>query len=131
MVPRLSLGAKAGLALTLLLGLLFTAIGVAWLLAPAIAAGALGASLLQGTGLATQIGDSASFFLCAGLFMLYGAVARRSAWLLAGALLIGAVAPARILAWQVHGAALTLDAIVIEVVTLVVVSLTALGVRER
>ncbi len=129
MTSSLSLPAKVALSVTSLLGFLFTAIGLAWLFAPAYAAGALGASLLSGTGLATQIGDSASFFLCSGLFMLYGVLRRASSWLMAGAILIGLVAPARIIAWQLHDAALTLDAIIIELVTFAVVYAAARSVR--
>ena len=129
MAPPLSLPARIGLAFSALLGLTFLAIGVAWLTVPSAAAGALGASLLQGTGLATQVGDSASFFLCAGFFLLYGALGRRAPWLMAGALLIGVVAPARIIAWAAHDAALTLGPIVIECVTFIVVALTARGLR--
>jgi len=124
-----SLPARIGLGLSGLFGLTFLAIGVAWLTVPAVAAGALGASLLQGTGLATQLGDSASFFLCAGFFLLYGALKRSAPWLMAGALLIGVVAPARVVAWAAHDAALTLDAIVIECLTFLVVVLAARGVR--
>jgi hypothetical protein len=129
MATPLPLPARVGLAFSALLGLVFVAVGIAWLTVPAIAAGALGASLLQGTGLATQIGDSASFFFCAGFFLLYGALTRSAPWLMGGALLIGLVAPARLVAWAVHDAALTLDAIVIESVIFVVIALTARGVR--
>ena len=129
MASTLSLPARLALGISVLFGLLYTAIGLAWLFAPGAAAGALGASLLQGTGLATQIGDSAAFFLCSGLFMLYGVFSRSAPWLTAGAILIGLVAPARLIAWQLHGAALTLDAIVIEIITLVVVLSAARAVR--
>ena len=129
MTNTLSLPAKLALVVTALFGVLYLAIGLAWLGVPAVAAGALGASLLQGTGLATQVGDSAAFFICSGLFMLYGVFARNSSFLMAGALLIGLVAPARLIAWQVHGAALTLDAIVIEIVTFLVVLTAARSVR--
>lgn len=126
----LSLSARLALGATALFGLLFLAIGVMWLVAPAGAAGALGATLLEGTGLATQIGDSASFFVCSGLFMLYGAYARNASYLMAGALLIGLVAPARLIAWQVHGAALTLQPIVAELITFAVVFAAARALRR-
>jgi hypothetical protein len=108
---------------------LYLGIGLAWLVAPAVAAGVVGASLLQGTGLAAQLADSAAFFLCSGLFMLYGVFTRSSSFLVAGALLIGLVAPARVLAWQLHGAPLTIEPIVIEVLTFLAVFSAARAVR--
>jgi hypothetical protein len=132
MSDSLPLGAKAALVISGLFGLLFTLMGIAWLVQPARIAEALGASLLvEGTGLATQIGDSSSFFLCSGLFLLYGALKRSAPFLVAGGLLIGLVAPARLIAWQIHGAALTLDKIGPEVITLVAALAAAAAVRSR
>lgn len=130
MSSTLSLPAKLLLGLTVLFGLLYFSFGLAWLAAPAVIAGALGASLLQGTGLATQIGDSAAFFLCAGGFMLYGAAKREAGALVAGALLIALVAPARLLAWQFHGAALTIEPIAIEILTGVTVFFASRAVKR-
>jgi hypothetical protein len=121
MTHVISLPGKLALGVSALFGVLYLAIGLGWLAAPAVVAGALGASLLQGTGLATQLGDSASFFLCSGLFLLFGVFKRQSSFLMAGALMIGLVAPARIVAWQLHGAALTIEPIVIELLTFLVV----------
>ncbi|WP_439100414.1 hypothetical protein [Congregibacter sp.] len=129
MTKTLTLSGKLALVVTALFGLLYLSFGLAWLGAPSVIAGALGASLLQGTGLSTQLGDSAAFFLCAGVFMLYGVFRRHSSYLMAGALLIGLVAPARIVAWQVHGAALTLEPIIAELLTFVVVFAAARAVR--
>ncbi|WOJ93337.1 hypothetical protein R0135_16360 [Congregibacter variabilis] len=126
----LSMPGKVALGATTLFGLLYLIFGIAWLAAPAKIAAALGASLLEGAGLATQLGDSAAFFLCAGGFMLYGVFRRQSNYLMAGALLIGLVAPARVVAWQFHGAALTMEPIVIEVLTFIVVFLAARSVRS-
>lgn len=130
MSSSVSLPGKLALGFTALFGVLYLCIGLAWLTVPAVVAGALGASLLQGTGLATQLGDSASFFLLSGIFMLYGVAKSNSSYLMAGALLIGLVAPVRILAWQVHGAALTIEPIVIEVLTFLVVFAAARTVRK-
>lgn len=126
----LSMPGKLALGVTTLFGLLYLSFGLAWLAAPAKIAAALGASLLQGAGLATQLGDSAAFFLCAGAFMLYGVFRRHSHYLMAGALLIGLVAPARIIAWQFHDAALTMEPIVIEVLTFFVVFWAARSVSN-
>ncbi len=131
MNEELSIGAKVALVVSGLFGVLYTVMGIAWLAQPAMIAEALGASLLvAGSGLATQIGDSASFFLCSGLFLLFGAVRRSSPFLVAGGLLIGLVAPARLIAWQVHDAALTLDKIGPEVLTLVAALIAARAVRS-
>jgi len=130
MTQTVSLAGKIALGLSALFGLVFSLIGLLWLVAPAIAAGALGASLLQGTGLATQIGDSSSFFFCAGVFLLFGVFRRNASLLVAGALLIGLVAPARVVAWHLHGAALTLDTIAVELLTLAVALVAAAAVRR-
>ena len=52
--------------ITTLSGLGLLLIGVIWWLQPATAAEILGASLLDGTGRSTQIGDSGAFFIGAG-----------------------------------------------------------------
>lgn len=131
MSDGLSAGAKLALVVSALFGVLYTLMGLAWLVVPAAIAEALGASLLsEGTGLATQIGDSASFFLCSGLFLFFGALKRSPQFLIAGGLLIGIVAPARLVAWQIHGAALTLDKIGPEVLTLVVALVAARAVQS-
>ena len=130
MAASLSLSTKLLLALAGLFGLFYLAMGILWLVAPVVAAGALGASLLQGTGFATQLGDSASFFICSGLFMLLGVLRRNASFLFAGGLLIGLVAPVRLLAWQVYHAPLTLEPIVAEVVTLLVLFAAARAVRS-
>ena len=52
--------------ITILLGLGLLLIGLGWWVHPAAAAEMLGASLLDGTGRSTQIGDSGAFFVAAG-----------------------------------------------------------------
>lgn len=131
MAASQSLSTRILLAFAGLFGLFYLAMGVLWLVAPVVAAGALGASLLQGTGFVTQLGDSASFFLCSGLFMLLGVLRRNASLLFAGGLLIGLVAPVRLLAWQVYEAPLTIEPIVAEVVTLLVLMAVARAVRSN
>lgn len=131
MTQALSMSGKLTLGLSALFGLLYLGFGLAWLGAPSVIAGALGASLLQGTGLSTQIGDSAAFFLCAGGFMLYGVFKRHSSYLVTGGLLIGLVAPARLIAWQVHGADLMIEPIVVETITCLVLLFAARAVRAH
>ena len=50
--------------------------------------------------------------------LVYGALRRVPSLLVAGALMIGVVAMFRVLAWAVHGAAFTLEPIIIEVLIL-------------
>ena len=102
-----------------LLAALLISIGVRWLVDPAGAAEGLGMVLLDGAGRASQIGDGGSFFLGTGTMMLVGVITRRPPLLVAGGVMIGAVALFRVLAWAVHGAAFTAEPIVIEVLTLV------------
>lgn len=130
MYSPLSITQRSALRVSILFGLMYLAIGLAWIAAPAVAARALGASLLSGTGLATQLGDSVAFFVSAGAFMLYGAYRQSASYLTAGAVLIGLVAPVRLIAWQVHGAALTVEPIVIEVLTFVVLMHAARAVAK-
>ena len=103
---------------TCLLAAMLLMLGVRWVVDPAGASEALGMVLLDGAGRATQIGDLASFFLGTGVMLVYGALRRVPTLLVAGALMIGVVAAFRVLAWAVHGAAFTLEAIIIEVLIL-------------
>ena len=103
-----------------LVALLFTGIGLRWLIQPTGSAEALGMVLLDGVGRSSQIADLASFFLAAGLMTAVGLLRRMPVLLLAAGLMIGAAAPFRVLAWAVHGAAFTPEPILVEVVTLVV-----------
>ncbi|MFK7828913.1 MAG: hypothetical protein AB8B57_03960 [Congregibacter sp.] len=130
MKPSLGISAKLALALAAVFGVLYLSIGIMWLVQPAVIAGLLGATLLKGAGLATQLGDSAAFFLCSGVFMLFGVLRRRPSFLLAGAWLVGLAAPARIIAWLGHGAVLTLEPIIVEVVTFLVVFAAARSLKS-
>ncbi len=70
---RPDLGVFMSLALrilTALLGLPLVGIGLLWCVLPELAASLLGASLLEGTGRTTQIGDSAAFFLGSGTMLV-------------------------------------------------------------
>ena len=65
--------------ITVLSGLGLFLIGVIWWLQPAAAAEMLGASLLDGTGRSTQIGDSGAFFIGAGGLLALGAIRNHAA----------------------------------------------------
>jgi hypothetical protein len=99
-----------------IVGLFFVVQAGQWIVAPAAAAEGLGMPLLDGVGRSTQIGDIGAFFLSLGILTLLGAYRSSPHWLRAAALLIGAVAVLRTLAWLLHGAPFTAVFIAVEVV---------------
>ena len=108
-----------------LIGVLMLSMGLRWLLAPAGIAGDLGMPLLDGAGLSTQVGDLSAFFLCIGVFALLGLSTGKAHWYHAAVLLLSLTAFGRVLAWLLHGAALSLDAIGPEVVFSIILLLAA------
>ena len=70
--------------ITTLSGLGLLLVGVIWWLQPATAAEILGASLLDGTGRSTQIGDSGAFFIGAGGLLALGAIRNHAALVISG-----------------------------------------------
>ena len=111
------------------LGLFF--IGVIWWLQPATAAELLGASLLDGTGRSTQIGDSGAFFIGAGGLLSLGAIRNHTALVISGGLLVGLVIPGRVLSATTHGGAWTPDKIAGECIVLVVALLPAAAIHRQ
>ena len=111
------------------LGLFF--IGVIWWLQPATAAEMLGASLLDGTGRSTQVGDSGAFFIGAGGLLSLGAIRNHAALVISGGLLVGLVIPGRVLSATTHGGAWTPDKIAGESIVLVVALLTAAAIHRQ
>ena len=101
--------------LTYVIGFLFLLMGLQWLVDPTSAAAGLGMSLLSGSGLSTQIGDLASFFLVVGVFTLCAAVKKNTVWLYTPIALFGFAAVSRLVAFLFHDAALT-DKILVELV---------------
>ena len=83
--------------LTTLSGLGLLLVGIIWWLQPATAAEILGASLLDGTGRSTQIGDSGAFFIGVGGLLALGAIRNQAALVMSGGLLVGLVIPGRVL----------------------------------
>ncbi|MED5315182.1 MAG: hypothetical protein VYB84_04010, partial [Pseudomonadota bacterium] len=100
--------------LTALSGLGLLVVGLGWWVHPAAAADMLGASLLDGTGRTTQIGDSGAFFVGAGSMLLWGAIRKAPTLLIAGGGLVGLVIPGRILSASIHGGSQTPDEIIAE-----------------
>ena len=117
--------------ITVLSGLGLFLIGVIWWLQPATAAEILGASLLDGTGRSTQIGDSGAFFIGAGGLLALGAIRNHAALVISGGLLVGLVIPGRVLSATTHGGTWTPDEIAGECIVLVVALLTAAVIHRQ
>lgn len=116
--------------LTALSGLGLLVFGLGWWVHPAAAADMLGASLLDGTGRTTQIGDSGAFFVGAGSMLLWGALRKVPTLLIAGGGLIGLVIPGRVLSASIHGGSQTPDEIITECVILFLAVATAAAVNR-
>ena len=112
-------------ALTALSGLGLLFIGLGWWVHPAAAAEMLGASLLEGTGRSTQIGDSGAFFIGAGALLAWGAIRKSATLTLLGGILVGLVIPGRVLSATTHGGAWTPDEIAGECIILILSFATA------
>ena len=117
-------------AATILFGVVFTILGVRWLIYPLESAAQLGMPLLDGTARSTQIGDLSMFFLVAGVTMLLGLRAGHARLLYVPAALVGGAAIARTLAWAFHGAAFATLFILVEVVVGAVLVATARALDE-
>ena len=92
-------------------------IAIGLIVQPSEAVGNLGMPLLEGVALSTQLGDMTSFFLCTALMCFLGGWKENAQWCYGAAMLLIGVAIFRTLAWAVHGAALTVDFIVIEIIS--------------
>ena len=99
-----------------LLGLMFLVMGLRWLVDPGGAAGEIGLPLQEGLAMSSQIGDLGAFFMVTGGFALLGAITRNATLLYTPAALLGVAALFRLLAWQLHEAALATEFILFELV---------------
>ena len=99
-----------------LLGVMLLGIGLCWLVAPSVAAPLIGMEVLQGEAGSSQIGDLGAFFVVAGGFALWGLATGNAALLYTPAALVGVAALIRIVAGLVHGVALPVEIIVLELV---------------
>ena len=79
---------------------------MAWVLNPNRAAERVGMSLLDEAGRGAQIGISGTYFLIGALLALVGAWKAQPGWLFAAALVPGATAGLRLLAWGNYDATL-------------------------
>ena len=106
-------------------GIPLLALGFLWVVSPINAAGSLSSELLTGPALTTQIGDSAAFFLGSGFLLFVGGLKRDATMILIGGSLVGIVAPIRIIAAVAHGGDMTLEPIVVEIITFLVAIMAA------
>ena len=102
--------------LSYLIGFLFIFNGFLWLINPSNIASSLGMTLLSDHGLSTQIGDLASFFLVVGIFTILGIYKKVKFWFYTPIALLSFAAFSRIIAFLFHGAALSVDKIVVELI---------------
>lgn len=100
--------------LPLLIGAIFAFSSIQWIVDPAAAAESLGMGLLTGVGASTQIGDIGAFFVCIAAMIGLGQRQGHSQWLLGAAMLLGAAAVMRTLAWLAGHADFAVDMIVPE-----------------
>ena len=112
-------------------GIPLLTLGVLWVFAPAMAAANLSSELLTGAALTTQIGDSVAFFLGSGFLLIMGGLKRDATMILIGGSLVGLVAPARIIAALVHGGDMTIEPIVVEILTLIVAYVAAQQIKNK
>ena len=117
--------------ITTLSGLGLLLMGVIWWLQPATAAEILNASLLDGTGRSTQIGDSGAFFIGAGGLLALGAIRQHVALVISGGLLVGLVIPGRVLSATTHGGTWTPDEIAGECIVLIFALVTAAAIHRK
>jgi uncharacterized membrane protein len=102
--------------LVLLPAILFVVTGIRWLVAPVEIAPNFGLTLAEGTGLSSQIGNMAGFFLTLGSCMLIAVISERRSWYYPPLMLLAITSLGRIVAWLLHDAILAGSQIMIEVV---------------
>lgn len=112
-------------------GALFLLVGLGWWIVPATVSGQFDMMLLSDSGLSTQIGDLASFFLVLGGCIVTALATGKRVWLFPALSLIVVALLGRILAWQFHGASLPLNMIAVEVTASVVLILAILRLNVR
>ena len=102
-----------------------------WLIDPSGAAEGLAMSLLEGEGGNTQIGDFTSFFFTAGLMSIIGAYRNEHIWLFTTISLLGSAAIFRISAGLFHGTEFLTSAIIFELVSSVLLFISAYKIKTE
>lgn len=114
-----------------LIGLLFIALGVRWLIDPSGSAADLGMPLLEGLGRSTQIGDLGAFFFSIGVMIIMGLLTDRRSWFYAPTLLLASTALFRMIAWLAHDAALATEQIAVEVIVALLLIAAATRLADK
>ena len=109
-----------------LFAVLFVSYGVRWMVFPGGIALDFGLALGDGLGLSSLLGDLGAFFLTLGLCLGAALLTGQRLWFYPPAMLLLFAALGRTLAWLLHGAALAVPMIVVE---LLVGGLTLLAAR--
>ena len=102
-----------------------------WLIDPSGAAEGLAMSLLEGEGGNTQIGDFTSFFFTAGLMSIIGAYRNEHIWLFTTISLLGSAAIFRLTAGLFHGTEFLTSAIIFELVSSVLLFISAYKIKTE
>jgi len=102
--------------LAALIGILSSAVGLLWLVAPARMAKRFPIDMPGGVTLSTLIAISSAWSLTIGLSVLAGLYFREPAWFYPAAMLLGIVALGRLVAGLLHGAPLVMRRLVAEVI---------------
>ena len=102
-----------------------------WLIDPSGAAEGLAMTLLEGEGGNTQIGDFTSFFFTAGLMSIIGAYRNEHIWLYTTISLLGSAAIFRILAGLFHGKEFLTSAIIFELVSSILLLISANKIKTE
>ena len=109
-----------------LFAVLFVSYGVRWMVFPSGIALDFGLALGDGLGLSSLLGDLGAFFLTLGLCLGAALLTGQRLWFYPPAMLLLFAALGRTLAWLLHGAALAVPMIAVE---LLVGGLTLLAAR--
>jgi hypothetical protein len=109
-----------------LFAVLFVSYGVRWMVFPGGIAPEFGLELGDGLGLSSLLGELGAFFLTLGLFLAAALLTGQRLWFYPPAMLLLFAALGRTLAWLLHGAALAVPMIAVE---LLVGGLTLLAAR--
>lgn len=109
-----------------LFAVLFVSYGVRWMVFPGGISLDFGLALGDGLGLSSLLGDLGAFFLTLGLCLGAALLTGQRLWFYPPAMLLLFAALGRTLAWLLHGAALAVPMIAVE---LLVGGLTLLAAR--
>ena len=114
-----------------LTAVIFASIGLRWSVAPEGVAAEFGMTLMEGSGLSSQIGDLGAFFLSIAIFILLALTTGRRIWYYPPIILLALTAIMRTMAWMFHNASLALDMIAVEVIVCVILYVGSIRLAEE